>query len=168
MARDSYWKALLFSIGVLCGYFAHYQPPCTEIVIRLEVPAPAQSIDEYGEREVRCLRDVIYNESRNQSVAGQIAVGAVVINRVLDKRWPDKICQVAQQSEQFSANSPSPANTLERKALVRATRIAVYVLNNYTILEASIRSSRYFNSGRARPNVTMTIGNHHFYEEYWL
>lgn len=168
MARDSYWKALLFSIGVLCGYFAHYQPPCTAIVIRLEVPAPAPRIDSYGEREVRCLRDVIYNESRNQSVAGQIAVGAVVINRVLDKRWPSRLCSVARQPMQFAARSPKPRNVLEQRALRKAETLAIYTLNNYTILEASIRSSRYFNSGRARPNVTMTIGNHHFYEEYWL
>lgn len=168
MARDSYWKALLFSIGVLCGYFAHYQPPCTEIVIRLEVPASAPQIDSYGEREVRCLRDVIYNESRNQSVAGQIAVAAVVINRALDRRWPSNICNVTRQAMQFATRAPRPTNILERRALVRAERLAIYTLNNYTILEASIRSSRYFNSGRARPNVTMTIGNHHFYEEYWL
>lgn len=166
MARDSYWKALLFSIGVLCGYFAHYQPPCTEIVIRLEIPAPAQSIDEYGEREVRCLRDVIYNESRNQSVAGQIAVGAVVINRVLDKRWKSTVCGVTKAKAQFASQVPTPSNTLERKALVRATRIAVYVLNNYTTIKEELRSFYYFHSG-ARPSwATTTIGDHHFGVDY--
>ena len=166
MARDSYWKALLFSIGVACGYFAHYQPPCTEIVIRLEVPAPAQSIDEYGEREVRCLRDVIYNESRNQSVAGQIAVGAVVINRVLDKRWKSTVCGVTKARAQFASQVPTPSNTLERKSLVRATRIAVYVLNNYTTIKGDLRTFYYFNSGEPRWEAAYTIGDHHFYEEY--
>ena len=166
MARDSYWKALLFSIGVLCGYFAHYQPPCTEIVIRLEVPAPAQSIDEYGERDVKCLRDVIYNESRNQSVAGQIAVGAVVINRVLDKRWKSDICGVSKQPKQFASSSPRPRNVLEQRALAKANRIAVYVLNNYTILDQELKSYTYFHSG-ARPSwATTTIGDHHFGVDY--
>ena len=166
MARDSYWRALLFSIGVLCGYFAHYQPPCTEIVIRLEIPAPAQSIDEYGEREVRCLRDVIYNESRNQSVAGQIAVGAVVINRVLDPRWKSDICGVSKQPKQFASSSPRPRNVLERRALAKANRIAIYVLNNYARLGEEVRSYKYFNSGPPRHSDVTTIGDHHFYEEY--
>ena len=166
MARDSYWKALLFSIGVLCGYFAHYQPPCTEIVIRLEVPAPTQSIDEYGEREVRCLRDVIYNESRNQSVAGQIAVGAVVINRVLDSRWKSTVCGVTKQKKQFAAWKPHPSNAIERKALAKAEGIAIYTLNNYTTIKEELRSFYYFNSGATRQGVAASIGDHHFYEEY--
>ena len=33
----------------------------------------------------------IYHEAKNQSVAGQIAVGLVVINRVKDRRFPNGI-----------------------------------------------------------------------------
>ena len=44
--------------------------------------------------EVRCLSLNIYREANNQSIAGQIAVGRVVMNRVLDRRYPADTCGV--------------------------------------------------------------------------
>ena len=46
-----------------------------------------------------CLATNIYWEARNQSFAGQIAVGLVTLNRVLDKRFPDTICEVVYQAK---------------------------------------------------------------------
>ena len=50
-------------------------------------------------REINCLATNIYFEARNQGVAGQVAVGAVTLNRVWDKRFPNSICEVVYQSE---------------------------------------------------------------------
>lgn len=163
---ESYWRALCITLGVAIGYFIFHTPAVTTIQIRLEIPAPIQTIDEWGEREVRCLRDVIYNESRNQDTAGQIAVGAVVINRVLDKRWRATVCGVTRQRSQFAAWTPKPSNKIDGIALLKAEAIAVYVLNNYAVIDEELRSYKYFNSGRARSNVAQTVGDHHFYEEY--
>jgi spore germination cell wall hydrolase CwlJ-like protein len=44
--------------------------------------------------EVNCMALNIYREANNQSVAGQIAVGRVVMNRVLDRRYPADTCSV--------------------------------------------------------------------------
>ena len=44
--------------------------------------------------EVECLALNIYREANNQSIAGQIAVGRVVMNRVLDRRYPADTCAV--------------------------------------------------------------------------
>ena len=44
--------------------------------------------------EVQCLALNIYREANNQSIAGQIAVGRVVMNRVLDRRYPADTCGV--------------------------------------------------------------------------
>ena len=54
--------------------------------------------------EHECLAKNIYFEARNQSVAGQIAVAQVVINRVNDDRFPNTICKVVQQSMLDSAS----------------------------------------------------------------
>lgn len=166
MVRDEYWKALLFSIGLILGYLTNFEPPSTTIVIRLEIPAQAPQIDSYGERDVRCLRDVIYNESRNQGTAGQIAVGAVVINRVLDKRWKSTICGVTKARGQFASWNPRPNNSVDRSALQKAEAIAYYVLNNYTLLDEELKSYVYFNSGKIKPWAVATIGDHHFGREY--
>ncbi len=47
--------------------------------------------------ETSCLSLNIYHEARNQSIAGQIAVGQVTLNRVRDKRFPNTICEVITQ-----------------------------------------------------------------------
>ena len=49
------------------------------------------------ESPIDCLTKNIYFEAKNQSIAGQIAVALVVLNRVKDKRFPNTICEVVHQ-----------------------------------------------------------------------
>ena len=53
--------------------------------------------DNYKERY--CMAQNIYFESANQSFAGKLAVGHVVINRVRDEQFPNKICDVIYQAK---------------------------------------------------------------------
>lgn len=39
----------------------------------------------------------IYHEARNESTAGQVAVGQVVLNRVKSSRFPESVCSVVYQ-----------------------------------------------------------------------
>lgn len=165
-ASESYWRALCITLGVLIGYFTFHTPPCTTVIIPIGIPQQIEGVPDWQERDVKCLRDVIYNESRNQDTAGQVAVAAVVINRVLDSSWPAKICRVTRQPNQFAAWVPAPANVLERRALARAERLAIYTLNNYATLAEGVRSYKYFNSGPPKHLDVTTIGDHHFSEEY--
>jgi N-acetylmuramoyl-L-alanine amidase len=47
--------------------------------------------------EIMCLALNIFHEARNQSISGQIAVSQVVMNRVLDQRYPNTPCKVIKQ-----------------------------------------------------------------------
>jgi len=47
--------------------------------------------------EISCLALNIYFEARGESDLGKVAVGNVVMNRVLSKRFPDTVCKVVQQ-----------------------------------------------------------------------
>tara|TARA_Y100001938_G_scaffold113141_1_gene155173 strand:+ start:3670 stop:4179 length:510 start_codon:yes stop_codon:yes gene_type:complete len=49
------------------------------------------------ESAVNCLAMNIYHEARSQSIAGQIAVGQVTLNRVNDDRFPNTICEVVTE-----------------------------------------------------------------------
>lgn len=49
-----------------------------------------------------CLAMNIYHEARGESIAGQIAVAQVTMNRVEHKSWPDTVCEVVYQKKQFS------------------------------------------------------------------
>jgi spore germination cell wall hydrolase CwlJ-like protein len=54
------------------------------------IPLPA-------DQDKVCLAKNIYFEAANQSFAGKLAVSHVVINRVMDKQFPDTICDVVYQ-----------------------------------------------------------------------
>lgn len=51
---------------------------------------------------VLCLALNIYFEARNQPIEGQVAVAQVVINRVLDDRYPNHSCGVVTQGPTHS------------------------------------------------------------------
>lgn len=52
-----------------------------------------------------CLAKNIYFESRNQSHLGQIAVAHTTLNRVIDDRYPDTVCDVVYQGRQNADGS---------------------------------------------------------------
>ena len=60
-------------------------------------PRPADLDDE-----LRCLAGAVYFESRGESLAGQLAVAHVVINRAKSGRFPKSLCGVVHQPSQFS------------------------------------------------------------------
>lgn len=55
---------------------------------------------EEGDRYL--LANLIYCEAGGEPYAGQVAVGAVVINRVLSSRYPNTVVGVIYQNKQFS------------------------------------------------------------------
>ena len=50
-----------------------------------------------------CLTKNIYFESRTQSIAGQLAVALVVMNRVKDFRFPSTICAVIYEGPHYES-----------------------------------------------------------------
>src|SRR3546814_1697830 len=52
--------------------------------------------------ELRCLAGAVYFESRGESLAGQLAVAHVIINRAESGRFPSSYCGVVHQRSQFS------------------------------------------------------------------
>lgn len=56
----------------------------------------------FAEGDRYLLANLIYCEAGGEPYAGQLAVGAVVINRVLSSKYPDTVVGVIYQSGQFS------------------------------------------------------------------
>ena len=46
---------------------------------------------------IECMAKNIYFEAKSQSLAGQLAVGLVVLNRVKSKHFPNDVCEVIYQ-----------------------------------------------------------------------
>ncbi|MCO1603172.1 cell wall hydrolase [Desulfosporosinus nitroreducens] len=56
-----------------------------------------------SEQEIELLSRVIYGEARGEDFMGQVAVGAVVLNRLKDPRFPKTIKGIVYQSGAFTA-----------------------------------------------------------------
>lgn len=54
------------------------------------------------DRAIECLAQNIYFEARGQSIAGQLAVGHVTINRVDSDKFPNTICGVVYQAKYYT------------------------------------------------------------------
>ena len=114
--------------------------------------------------DVQLMARAINGEARGEPYEGQVAVGAVILNRVKDSRFPNTIAGVIYQSGAFTAvadgqiNAPIAENSTVYKAAEDAmngwdpTGGCVYYFNPDTATNKWIWS---------RPYVK-TIGKHRF------
>lgn len=108
------------------------------------------------------LSRAIYGEARGEPYTGQVAVGAVVMNRVKSSSFPNSISGVIYQSGAFDAVSDGQINLTPDSTAKKAAQDA---LNGW---DPSYGAIYYFNPATAtnkwiwsRP-MTVTIGKHRF------
>ena len=65
-------------------------------------------IEAYTTQDIECLALNIYWEARSESIDGQYAVGAVVLNRVKDTRFPNTICEIVYQGPIYKSKPELP------------------------------------------------------------
>lgn len=111
---------------------------------------------------VNLLARVIYGEARGEPYAGQVAVGAVILNRVKSSKFPNTISGVVYQSGAFDAVADGQVNMTPDSTAKKAAQDA---LNGW---DPSYGAIYYFNPSTAtnkwiwsRP-MTVTIGKHRF------
>ena len=111
---------------------------------------------------VNLLARLIYGEARGEPYAGQVAVGAVVMNRVKSSSFPNSISGVIYQSGAFDAVSDGQINLTPDATAKKAAQDAI---NGW---DPSYGAIYYFNPSTAtnkwiwsRP-MTVTIGKHRF------
>src|SRR5690606_5283317 len=68
-----------------------------EEIVTAAAPQPA-----HDERDRECMARAMYFESHRSSREGLIAVGSVVMNRVESEDFPDTVCEVVAQKNQFA------------------------------------------------------------------
>ncbi len=79
---------------------------CTALLLMLPTPQqqPAFAASgTYSQNDVMVLAKMINGEARGESYVGQVAVGAVILNRVRDKKFPDSVYSVCFQPGAFDA-----------------------------------------------------------------
>ena len=83
--------------------------PLTAAKMGISVSQSASS-SNYNSNDRYLLAKVIYAEARGESYTGQVAIGAVVLNRVDDSRFPNTIAGVIYQPWAFTAVNDGQIN----------------------------------------------------------
>lgn len=117
---------------------------------------------KYSSNDVTLLAKLIAAEARGESYTGQVAVGAVVLNRVKHSSFPDTVAGVIYQSGAFSAVTDSNWSTAPNETSRKAAQDCI---NGW---DPSGGAIYYYNPKKtsnsfmlSRP-VIKTIGNHVF------
>lgn len=110
--------------------------------------------------EVQVLGVLIQLEAGNQPYEGQLAVGAVVMNRVRSPRYPNTIADVIYAPGQFPAASKRVHEVMARGVKASCLQAAQEAINGVS----NVGGFTHFKNSRSSVNVAhIVIGNHVFY-----
>ena len=129
---------------------------------RLAAQSAWRDISEvtFAEGDRHLLANLIYCEAGGEPYVGQVAVGAVVINRMLSSRYPDTMVGVIYQNKQFSpvGNGRLALALANNKATASCYQAADEAMKGIT----NVGHCLYFRT--PIPGLTGTrIGGHIFY-----
>ena len=117
--------------------------------------------------ELACLAGAIYFEAKGETLAGQLAVGRVIVARSKSGRFPASYCGVVYQRSQFSfiRGQSMPAINKSGRAWTEAARIAR--IAHEGSWKSPVEGALFFHAARVSPNWRLTrlarIDNHVFY-----
>ena len=122
----------------------------------------SNSSNSTSNSDLNLLARAIYSEARGEPYNGQVAIAAVILNRVKSSSFPNTISGVVYQKGAFTAVSDGQINLKPNQTAYKAARDA---LNGW---DPSYGAIYYFNPKTAtnkwiwsRPHI-ITIGNHIF------
>ncbi len=128
----------------------------------LGISGQSNQTGKYSDSDVNLLAKIITAESRGEPYSGQVAVGAVILNRVEHPSFPDTIAGVVYQPGAFSCLQDGQINAKTEDSCKQAARDA---MNGSDPTGGAIY---YYNPAKtsnsfmwSRP-VLITIGKHKF------
>ena len=116
----------------------------------------------YSDSDISLLARLIYAEARGESYTGQVAVGAVVLNRVKSSSFPNTIAGVIYQPYAFTAVNDGQINLSPDST---ARKAAIDAMNGW---DPSYGALYYYNPAVATSQwifsrkTTVVIGDHVF------
>ena len=120
------------------------------------------STSSYSNSDLDLLAHLIYGEARGESYIGQVAVGAVVMNRIKSSSFPNTMSGVIYQKYAFTAVSDGQFNLTPNETAKKAAQDA---MNGWDPTYGAIY---YYNPKTATSSwifsrtTTVTIDNHVF------
>ncbi len=138
-----------------------------------------KSVDLFGRvftREEMCLAQAVYFEARSEPLVGQVAIAEVILNRIVDPRYPDTACDVVFQNQhlrnkcQFSfacdGQSDRPKNT---GAWEKSLKVVALVMKGER--SGVAKRATHYHAANVSPRWSAhlsklgQVGSHIFYRE---
>lgn len=132
----------------------------------------------FAKREQQCLASGIYFEARGESSRGQAAVAQVILNRVRNPAYPDTICDVVYQNEdwrnrcQFSFACDNIKDRIRSEYHWRMAREVAMAVTAGKIWLPEVGSATHYHATYVRPRWARSmekvgrIGLHIFYRTH--
>ena len=127
-----------------------------------ESSSSSNATGSYSDADVQLLARLIYGEARGESYVGQVAVGAVVMNRIKSSSFPNTMSGVIYQRYAFTAVDDGQINLTPNATAKKAAQDA---MNGW---DPTYGALYYYNPATATSSwifsrkTTVTIGNHVF------
>lgn len=121
-----------------------------------------QGSAQVSDSDIYLIARAVYGEARGEVYLGQVAVAAVILNRVKDPNFPNSVAGVVYQPGAFDAVSDGQINLSPDEQAIRAARDA---FNGWDPTDGCVY---YYNPKTATnkwmlsKEVTLTVGNHVF------
>ena len=134
----------------------------TAAALGMSLTSSSKNSSSQSNNDVYLLAKCIHAEARGEPYAGQVAIGAVILNRVASSKFPNTISGVIYQPYAFTAVNDGQINLEPNQTAYNAARDA---LNGW---DPSYGALYYYNPKTATSSwiwsrtVLVTIGNHKF------
>lgn len=107
----------------------------------------------------------MYFESNRSSRDGMVAVGSVVMNRVASRQYPDTVCGVVAQKNQFAPGVMTRKMSKRSAPLVREAAISVLRGERHPLIgNAQFFHAAGHRAGYNNMHYVLTTGGNAFYE----
>ena len=136
--------------------------PKTAAALGMTLSSSSSSSSSISSSDLNLLAKCVYAEARGESYVGQVAIAAVVLNRVESPSFPNTIAGVIYQPYAFTAVDDGQINLTPNSTAYKAAQDA---LNGWDPTYGAIY---YYNPATATSSwiwsrqATVTIGNHVF------
>ncbi len=147
------------------------QFPASENLVLLQ-PVEPQPVTKHTVEDLHCLALNIYFEARNESDLAQRAVAWVTINRAYHTGYPNTLCEVVWDPQQFSWTHDGKSDQpRDAAAWQRAQTIASEMILRYESGEDPTEGAVMYHADYSRPywrnsyERVVQIDSHIFYRE---
>ena len=153
------------------------QAPTEAVVPVIEAPQPrAESLSALVakqpqpselSRELNCLAGAIYFEAKSESLAGQLAVGRVIVARSKSGRFPNSYCGVVYQPSQFSFVRGQSMPAIPRGSKQWKNAVAVAQIAHSNAWASQVEGALFFHASYVSRGWRLKrlgrVDNHVFY-----